>query len=97
MNSETGSEIPLDVCGENSIIISYPISSILNKLKSKKNKLRNLEEEETNINDLSLREKFDKGKELSAENEEIDSFNINNILYTDMCYPIEMNGKDLIL
>jgi hypothetical protein len=38
-----------------------------------------------------------KGKELNLENEEIDSFNIENKLYTDMCYPLKINGKDLIL
>jgi hypothetical protein len=38
-----------------------------------------------------------KGKELNLENEEIDSFNIENKLYTDMCYPLKINGIDLIL
>ncbi len=97
VNSKTGQEIPIkDACKDNSIIISYPLTALLNKLKGGKKKLRNLEEQ-NDVNNLSLREKFDKGKELNAENEEIDSFSINNIMYTNMCYPIEMNGKDLIL
>ena len=96
VNSQTGEVIPLDACEDNSIVISYPISSILNNFIAESKNLRNLEEEENNKN-LNLKEKFLKGKELYLENEEIDSFNFENKLYTDMCYSCEINGKDLIL
>ena len=96
VNSKTGNVIPLDACEDNSIIISYPINTLLNNFDLDSNKLRNLEEDNIIIN-LNIREKFLKGKELYLENEEIDSFNIDNKLYTDMCYPLKINGKDLTL
>jgi hypothetical protein len=95
INPETGSTIPLDACGENSIIISYPLINILKSFASESKKLRNLQEDDKNS--LNIREKFYKGKEIYLENEEIDSFNSESKLYTDMCYPFELNGKDLIL
>ena len=95
IREDNGESVPLDACGDNKIIISYPISHILNNFVESKN-LRNLEEEQTNKN-LNLKDKFLKGKELFLENEEIDAFNFENKLYTDMCYPCEINGKDLIL
>ena len=96
INSKTGAEIPLDACEENSIIISYPLSDILKNFATEKN-LRNLEDTNNNNLNLNLREKFLKGKELNLEDGKIDSFNYNNKLYTDMCYPLKLNGKDLIL
>lgn len=95
-NSKTGGEITnLDACKDNGIVISYPLSSILNNFPADSKKLRNLEEKE--VINLNLRQKFLKGKELNMENEEIDSFNIENKVYTDKCYPLKINGKDLIL
>ena len=97
-NSENGEEISnLNGCKDNSIVISYPLSSILNNFptESESKKLRNIEEKE--VINLNLRQKFLKGKELNLENEEIDSFNIENKLYTDKCYPLKINGIDLIL
>ena len=97
LNSKTGEEISLDVCEDKSIIISYPLSDILNSFVNEKN-LRSLEEtnDKNNLN-LNLREKFLKGKELYLEDNKIDSFDINNKIYTDMCYSFKLNGKDLIL
>ena len=95
INSKTGQEIPLDACDENSIIISYPLMNILNRFITDSNNLRNLEEEKKN--NLNLREKFLKGKEIYIDNEEIDTFDLSNKLYTDICYPFKMSGKDLIL
>ena len=92
-NSRTGEEISLAPC-RNAIVISYPISSILNTYDLDSNKLRNLDED---INNLNLKEKFLKGKALYIEDKEIDSFNFQNKLYTDVCCPCEINGKDLIL
>ena len=95
INSLTGAVIPLDICEDNSIVISYPLSNILKSYASESKNLRNLEEDDKNT--LNVREKFLKGKEIYIENEEIDSFNIESPLYTDMCYAFELNGKDLIL
>lgn len=92
-NSRTGVKIDLSVC-DNSIVISYPITNILNNYAAEPNKLRNLEEK---INNLNLKEKFLKGKELYLDDKDIDSFNFKNKLYTDICCPCEINGKDLIL
>ena len=97
-NSKNGQEITnMNACKDNSIVISYPLSSILNNFptESESKRLRNIEEKE--VINLNLRQKFLKGKELNLENEEIDSFNIENKLYTDMCYPLKINGIDLIL
>ena len=96
INSKTGQEIPLDVCDDNSIVISYPLMNILNSFVPEPNNLRNLEEEKNKKN-LNLREKFLKGKEIYIDNEEIDTFDLSSKLYTDICYPFKMNGKDLIL
>ena len=93
--SQTGQNIDLGVCGENSIIISYPLSNILKNFASNSKRLRNLQEDDKNI--LNIGEKFYKGKDIYLEDEEIDSFNSESKLYTDMCYPFELNGKDLIL
>ena len=96
INSKTGEEIPLSACEDNSIIISYPLMNILNSFITESNNLRNLEEDENKKN-LNLREKFFKGKEININNKEIDTFDLSNKLYTDICYPFKMNGKDLIL
>ena len=96
INSKTGEEIPLSDCDDNSIIISYPLMNILNSFVTESNTLRNLEENENKKN-LNLREKFLKGKELNIDDKEIDTFDLSNKLYTDICYPFKMNGKDLIL
>ena len=95
INSKTGEEIPLDACEDNSIVISYPLSDILKNFATETNP-RNLEESRDN-NNLNLREKFLKGKELNLEDNKIDSFNYNNKLYSDICYPLKLNGKDVIL
>ena len=93
-DSKNGNPINMNACKDNSILISYPLSSILNGYPSESKLLRNLDE---NVNNLNLREKFLKGKELYLSDNEIDSFNFENKIYTDMCYPIKLNGKDLIL
>ena len=45
----------------------------------------------------SLREKLDKGKEIQEQYSDIDIFNINDKIYSDICLAVEINGKDLIL
>ena len=93
-DSKNGNPVNMDACKDNSILISYPLSSILNSYSSESKLLRHLDE---NVNNLNLREKFLKGKELYLSDKEIDSFNFENKIYTDMCYPFKLNGKDLIL
>jgi hypothetical protein len=97
VNSKTGKEIPLDACEDNSIIISYPLSTILSSFVSENKNLRYLEENNDKNLNLNLREQFLKGKELNSLDNEIDSFNIDNKLYNDICYKCKINGKDLIL
>ena len=91
--SSGGQSIDLnEYCKDNSIIISYPLSNILNNLDADLTKLRNLES-----NDLNVKERFLKGKEIYLKDNDIDSFNPNNKLYTDICYPFTIAGKDLTL
>ena len=98
VNSKTGEPIPMDVCEDNSILISYPLSSILNNFPTRNRKTRKLQEsDEADILDLNFREKFLLGKELYLQDNEIDIFNYENKIYNDMCYPLEINGKNLIL
>ena len=87
----------MNACKDNSIVNSYPLSSILNNFptESESKKLRNIEKKE--VINLNLRQKFLKREELNLEIEEIDTFNMENKIYTDMCYPLKKNGIDLIL
>ena len=55
--------------------------------------MRNLEDEEL----FEISEKFERGKLLYEKDNSIDSFNYNSTIYSNICYPIEVNGKDLIL
>ena len=98
VNSKTGELIQMDVCEDNSILISYPLSSILNNFPTRNRKTRKLQEsDEADVLDLNFREKFLLGKELYLQDNEIDIFNYENKIYNDMCYPLEINGKNLIL
>ena len=73
----------MDICEDKSIVIYYPLSDILNSF------VRYLGEinDKNNLN-LNLREKFFEGKELYLEDNKIDSFDINNKIYKDMCYQL---------
>ena len=98
VNSDNGKDISIDDCEDNSILISYPLSSILNNFPTRNKKRRKLEEtEETTTLDLNFKEKFLLGKELYLQDNEIDIFNYENKIYNDMCYPLEIDGKNLIL
>ena len=92
INSKTGQPIPMDVCEDNSILISYPLSSILNNFPTRNKKTRKLQEsDEEDALSLNFREKFLLGKELYLQDNEIDIFNYENKIYHDMCYPLEIN------
>ena len=98
INSKTGEKIPMDVCEDNSILISYPLSSILNNFPTRSKKSRKLQESDEEMSlDLNFKERFLLGKELYLQDNEIDIFNYENKIYNDMCYPFEINGKNLIL
>ena len=51
----------------------------------------------TSNNKDSLREKLDKGKEINEKYPDVDIFNINDKMYSNICIAVEVDGKDLIL
>jgi hypothetical protein len=65
----------------------------LSYLFKNKRKLRLLDDEEL----IEISEKFERGKELYEKDNSIDSFNYNSTIYSNICYPIEVDGKDLTL
>ena len=100
INSLTGQEIDASICEHNSIKISYPVHDLINKFDQMLKNLRKLEYVKidlTSNNKDSLREKIDRGKEINQEYSNIDIFNINSQIYSDICMAVEVDGKDLIL
>ena len=93
INSNNGKILDASVCEKNEIVISYPITYMLNK------KLRMLQgnEELTEEEKKEILEKFNRGKLLNEKNNSIDTFNFNSSIYSDICLPIEIDGKDLVL
>ena len=92
VNSKTAEVLDASVCERSEVVVSYPITYILKN----KNKLRNLDIEE-NEEEKEIMDKFNRGKELYDKDNSVDSFNYNSEIYTDICYPIEVDGKDMIL
>ena len=92
INSKTGKVLDASVCEKNEVVISYPITYIFKKL-------RNLEDEEKNEEEIKkeILDKFNKGKELNLKDKSIDTFNFNSSIYSDICFPIQIDGKDLVL
>jgi len=88
-NSKTGALLDASVCGRNEVVISYPMTYILKNRKF----LRHLDDEEL----IEIGEKFRRGKILYEKDYSIDSFNYNSTIYSNICYPIEVEGKDLTL
>ena len=74
------------VCDPYEILISYPL--VFNK-----NRYNNYE---GGINKNEYKKRFEIGKELHDKNREIDSFNVNNMIYKEFCLGVEIDGKDLI-
>lgn len=91
IHSRTGEILDASVCEKNEVVISYPITYLL---KTKK-KLRNLEISEEEQEEIL--DKFNKGKLIYEGDNSIDSFNYNSSIYTDICIPVEIEGKDLSL
>ena len=83
-SSLTNEKLDAFVCEPYEILISYPLC--LNKFDKYIN----------GINQNEYRKKFDIGKELHHKDNEIDTFNYNNTIYTHFCKGLEINGKDLV-
>ena len=92
INSKNGKVLDASVCEKNEVVISYPITYILKKL-------RNLEDEEENEEEIKkeILDKFNKGKELNLIDKSFDTFNFNSSIYSDICTSIQVDGKDLVL
>ena len=86
-SSKTLERIEASVCEPKEIIVSYPISYTLSKFDDAN--------EGYNLNEY--RNKFVIGKELFHQNNKVDTFNSNNSVYKDLCTPIVINGKDLVI
>ena len=100
INSRTGQELDASVCEHNSIRISYPVHDLINKYDKMFKSVRKLEYikiDLTSNNKDSLREKLDKGKEIYDEYPNVDIFDNNNKIYSDICIAVEVDGKDLVL
>ena len=99
INSKTGDILDATICGHNSIKISYPLHYLINIYDSriKQRKLEYIQLELTSNNKESLREKLDKGKEIIEQYPDRDIFNMNDTIYSDICIPVVVDGKDLIL
>ena len=91
IHSRTGEILDASVCEKNEVVISYPITYLL---KTKK-RLRNLEISEEEKEEIL--DKFNKGKLIYEGDNSIDTFNFNSSIYTDICVPVEIEGKDLVL
>ena len=99
INSKTGDILDATICGHNSIKISYPLHYLIN-IYDNRIKNRNLEFMQLDLtsNDKeSLREKLDKGKEIVEQYPDRDIFNMNDTIYSDICIPVVVDGKDLVL
>ena len=82
---KTNEKIEGSICSPFEILISYPIFF---------NKNDQLEKGNHRYNYTKL---FEIGKELHERDPEIDTFNKNNKIYKELCYGLEIDGKDLVL
>ena len=62
-------------------------------LFKRKRKLRFLDDEEL----IEIGKNFESGKAPYENDKSIDSFNFDSIIYSNICYPIETDQKDLTL
>ena len=103
VNSRNGKVLDASVCEKNEVVVSYPITYMLNSQK----KLRNIEEDENENKSEEEKEeenrkkdivdKFNKGKMLNQKDNTIDTFNFNSTIYIDICKQVEIDGIDLVL
>jgi len=85
-NSRTMKIIPASVCDPYELIISYPI--IYNKNR--------FNDYDSGFNNNEYKNKFEMGKLLNLKNNEIDTFNLNDSIYKNLCTGIELYGKDIV-
>ena len=99
VNSITGKVLDASICEHNSIKISYPLHNLIDRYDKikKQRKLEYITLDLMSNNRDSLREKLDKGKEIIEKYPNIDIFNINDKIYSDICVAVEVDGKDLLL
>ena len=83
-SSLTNEKFDALVCEPYEILISYPLC------------LSKFDKYVDGINQNEYRKKFEIGKELHYKDNEIDTFNFNNTIYTHFCKELEINGKDLV-
>ena len=83
-SSLTNEKLDAFVCEPYEILISYPLC------------LSKFDKYIDGINQNEYRKRFDIGKELYHKDNEIDTFNYNNTIYTHFCKELEINGKDLV-
>ena len=98
ISSRTGQVLDMSVCTKDDVIISYSLSDILNYNKNY-NERRLQENKDNSDYDKILTEiqkQYNKGKEITYKYN-MDSFNINSSIYSDICFSIEIDGKDLVL
>jgi hypothetical protein len=95
INSRTGQLLDMSVCTKNDVVISYSLSNILNYIKKKvERRLEEISDDEAIIS--KIQDQYEKGK-LITSIYNIDSFDINSTLYQDLCFSLELDGKDLVL
>ena len=103
INSNNGKILDASVCEKNQVVISYPITYMLNSQKKRnlqdeeEPELENVEEKEEDPQKKDIMDKFNKGKKLNDQDKSIDTFNFNSSIYYDICTPLEIEGKDLVL
>ena len=85
-HSRTMERIDASICDPYELIISYPI--IYNKNR--------FNDYDSGFNNNEYKTKFEMGKILNLKNNEIDTFNLNDSIYKDLCTGIELNGKDIV-
>jgi hypothetical protein len=85
-NYRTMERIDASLCDPYEIIVSYPI--VYNK-----NKFNNYD---SGFNNNEYKKKFEMGKILNLKNNEVDTFNLNDSIYKELCTGIELYGKDIV-
>jgi len=83
-SSLTNEKLDALVCDPYEMLISYPL--LLSKFD------RYIDD----INQNEYRLKFNMGKEIFLKDNEVDTFNYNNTIYTHFCKGLEYHGKDLV-
>ena len=94
VNSKTGERLDITACERNEVIISYPLTYYLKTRTEVRNLDEDVDEEEKK---REISDKFERGKLLYEKDNSIDSFNYNSTIYSNICYPLVIDGKDLTL